>query len=885
MQPHVPRLCAPVGLSAALAAFALLACHDTAPDLRLDVLGLADVAEAAPDVPAGVDLGTGAGDAVSFDMSPAPDAATPADATDPNAPCNTLGCACSANADCVDGLCIEGADGGVCTRTCVSECPQGFDCLLTASLGADPMSVCVPRHTRLCRPCRDNDGCQNPSDPFPAWCLPAREPADGSFCATSCANRPCPDGYGCESVAVEGGASARLCVPDSGLCACRPAWADFGLTTACLVENGVGACEGSRGCGARGLTACEGPEATAEVCDASDNDCDGTADNIAPQTCEIRNTHGVCPGETGCAPDGSAEICLGREPAPELCNIVDDDCDGDTDEGTCDDGLACTTDACTATGVCDHGLLAGFCRVGDACWTAGEANPQNACETCAPASNPGSWSQTPNTCVIGGQCRASGAVNPQNACQICDPGRSSSGWSTTANTCTIGGTCYLADKANPARPCEICKPAVTTTAWTQASNTCNIAGTCYAAGVAQPGQPCFVCDPGRSATSWSPAVAGTSCDDGNACSPTSTCNGAGVCAGDTRCDDGVACTTDTCTATGCDNSQVADGWCRIGRACYNANFQNPANQCQACLPTATQASRTAWSNKPSSATCNDGDACTLDDRCSGSGACTPGAPKNCSDGLACTTDTCNTTTGACGSALAAGNCLIGNTCYANNATQPNNVCYKCSAATSNVWSFNNGVTCNDGNNCTAGDTCGSGTCRGNDIVDGDEPNNSQPAAKSLGTIADSAGLSDLRSGTATLYPAGDTDFFSYRITDNSNIWNPRPHVTLSGIPANANYDLCVYFKCDNPGNGQSIGCEEGASAVPSNLALAGWSGCCSSRAGTAAELVQFTTTCQNKTWFGGSNDQTGTVLVRVFLASGGYDNACTTPYTYGWGNK
>jgi hypothetical protein len=868
--------------AAAVLVTLLSACHDSAPEGVLDVSAAEDAAS-GPDLPAGLDLSTPPPDSlVAFDVTPEADAAAPPeDTVDPTGPCGTFGCACTGNADCLDGLCVEGVDGRVCTRLCEAECPAGYDCLLSTSAG-DPKSICVPRHTRLCRPCRSHDACSNPSDPFPAWCVPAADPAEGTFCATSCASRPCPDGYACDSVAVDG-ASARLCVPTSGLCSCRPAWADFGLSTACRVENALGACVGSRGCGPSGLTSCEGPAASLEVCDAVDNDCDGQADNIAPNACELGNIHGTCLGESRCGPSG--EVCVGREPGPELCNGADDDCDGALDEDTCDDGLACTVDACTGSGVCDHALRPGFCRVGAACWAAGEANPANPCEICAPASNPGGWSQTPDTCVIAGRCVASGAINPANPCQRCAPGLNAAGWSTTPDTCTIGGTCQAAGQANPARPCEICQPAVSAVTWTQASSTCNIGGTCYAAGVAQPGQPCFVCDPARSVTSWSPATAGTSCDDGNACSPTSTCDGAGVCSGDTRCDDGVACTTDTCTATGCDNSQVGEGWCRIGGLCVTPNAANPANQCQACLPGASQASRTTWSNKPASATCNDGDACTLDDRCSGAGTCTSGAPKNCSDGLSCTTDSCSPRTGSCSSALAAGNCLIGGTCFASEATQPNNVCYKCSTSATNVWSFNNGATCNDGNACTASDSCASGACRGTDVVDSDEPNNADSAARDLGAIDDSAGLSDLRQRTATLYPVGDTDFFHYRINDRDNIWNPRPHVTLGGIPANANYDVCVYFKCDNPGSGQSVSCEEGSSGVPAGLGLTGWSGCCSRNAGTAGELVQFQTTCQNKTWFGGANNETGTVLVRVFLASGSHDNACTTPYTLRWGNK
>jgi hypothetical protein len=862
----------PAPLAAPLAAaLALWACHDAAPEAALDVVTSEDSSPAAPDLPAGLDLAEPAPDAVvTFDVA-SPDAAPPADALDPSGPCDTFGCACAGNADCLDGLCVEGLDGGVCTRLCESECPDGYDCLLSASSG-DPKSICIPRHTRLCRPCRDHGACQNPADPFPSRCLPAADPADGSFCASSCASRPCPDGYACESVEVDG-ASARLCVPSDSACSCRPAWADFGLSTACLVENAFGACEGSRGCGPDGLTACTGPEASAEVCDAADNDCDGTADNIAPRSCEVVNVHGVCPGQTGCTPDGRAEACLGREAAPELCNRSDDDCDGDIDEGTCDDGLACTADACAGDGVCDHALLPGFCRVGDACWAAGEANPQNACEVCSPSSNPGVWSQTPNTCVIAGRCFAAGAVNPGNACQTCSPGLNATGWSPTANTCTIGGSCYAAGQANPARPCEVCQPSVSTVAWTQASNTCNIGGTCYAAGVAQPGQPCFVCDPSRSAASWSPAVAGTTCDDGNACSPTSTCNGAGVCAGDTSCNDGVACTTDRCTATGCDNSQVADGWCRIGRSCFSASAPNPGNPCQACLPTATQASRTAWSNQPSSTTCNDGNACTLDDRCSGTGTCNPGTPKSCSDGLACTSDTCNPTNGACSSALTAGNCLISGTCYANNATQPNNVCYKCSATAASVWSLNNGATCNDGDACTSSDTCASGACTGTPQTDAREPNNA-PNGHNVGSVDDGAGWTDASSFTANLYPSGDVDWYTFQLRDPGNTRDPTPSVELSGVPAGYNYGLCVYYRCGD-GSSPSFSCDRGTRVEPT--AGIPWAGCCDASGSATSRRVRFVPDCR-------ATDDTGDAFIRVFNVGGSSAWTCGS-HTVKWGDS
>ena len=277
---------------------------------------------------------------VRFDTA-LPDSAAPdvdADVADTTPPlCATaggFGCPCLGNADCLDGLCIEGPDGNVCTRQCVTECPENYDCLTTSVGGPDPVSLCVPRHTRLCRPCTASTECQNPLDSSPAACVPNPDPSIGSFCATSCAQVPCPTGYACEDVAV-GEATARLCLKTEGECECRGSWGALVLMTTCEQVSADGACVGTRSCGPTGLSACSAEVPASEVCNLLDDDCDGTTDNIDGVACDNTNLEGTCSGVTACGPTGEP-YCAAQVPGVELCNAIDDNCNSQTDEAWVD---------------------------------------------------------------------------------------------------------------------------------------------------------------------------------------------------------------------------------------------------------------------------------------------------------------------------------------------------------------------------------------------------------------------------------------------------------------------------------------------------------------------------------------------------------------------
>jgi hypothetical protein len=235
---------------------------------------------------------------------------------------------CTDNTDCNSGYCIETMDGFVCTNTCIEDCPDGWECA-QAGAGPDLTYLCLPQFGPLCRPCNGDEECQQ-SAASQALCLDFA--GSGYFCAEPCAaDEVCPAGYLCQSTTLPDGTSAPLCLPESGECGCPKKYAGTLLTTACYEINQWGTCFGERACIDGDLTACTSLSPASEICNGVDDNCDGLFDEgTGGGPCEITNEFGTCPGLEVCA-EGTLE-CLGEAPVKEICDGQDNDCDGEIDE-------------------------------------------------------------------------------------------------------------------------------------------------------------------------------------------------------------------------------------------------------------------------------------------------------------------------------------------------------------------------------------------------------------------------------------------------------------------------------------------------------------------------------------------------------------------------
>ena len=429
---------------------------------------------------------------------------------------------CKDETDCNSGICVQAYSGKMCSTDCNSaECPAGFSCQQVMSSGQDQIYACVPKFKHLCEPCAENKDCNDGGESTNV-CISFAD--TGSFCGAVCdpTSSDCPAGYQCQTVVNPAtGAKVSQC-RHQGICDCSSKATTLGLSTKCWVKNEYGKCDGVRQCGAEGLSECSAGVPATEECNGIDDDCNGQTDDISVSNsvCKIPlNSFNVagkyCYGKLIACINGVAK-CDGAAATVETCNGLDDNCDGQTDEGLCEDGDPCTKDSCTpgSTSECTHIQLAGM-----AC---DDANICTQTDKCLAGTCVGGNSLN---CDDNDPCTTD-SCDPFTGCKhlvASDAACASDGKDCTLDTCK-NGTCQHI--VTDSLPCQSDGEQCT-------DDTC-MAGVCKHVNSAKP------------------------CDDGNSCTVGDLCSGGKCLSGKTpSCDDGNPCTTDTCdpnTVDGCQHS-------------------------------------------------------------------------------------------------------------------------------------------------------------------------------------------------------------------------------------------------------------------------------------------------------------------------------------------
>jgi len=615
-------------------------------------------------------------------------------------------CECAKNDDCDQGLCVAFPSGNKCAQSCIQDCPKGYTCA-DVPVGSDLVQVCVAEHGYLCEPCTASDECAKAVGNHGSACIRYSE-AIGSFCGPACkADKDCPGGYTCRASKTTDGADKKACVKTEGGkpidCPCDARARALQLSTTCEATADKGVCSGTRVCGADGLGTCSASP-TKEVCDGKDNDCNGATDD------------GLCNDSNPCTEDSCVVGPDGKPRAPTKCKF-------DANTAACDDNNACTSGDICAGSKCAGKTI--DCDDNNGC-TNDVCDPKTGCvhTQTKNACDDDNWCTNNDLCDGKGACvglpiAASVACNDNNVCTKdgCDPKKAGKDGKTGCFSQAAPGTC---EDGNPCTNGDTCK-----------------AGACSA---------------GKNICSCTKDDDCKAKEDGDLCNGTLFCNQKKApyfCEIDPK--TLIKCDTTkdtTCISTVCDGKagkcikkpategkscDADQSVCTIGDACKKGlctkGKQLKCDDSNPCTDDSCHAKK-GCQKVDNIASCEDGNKCTKGDTCA-QGNCKPGPKLKCNDNEGCTFDFCDKKTGKCAHD---GKSHDGDPCNADNSicTGPD-VCKagKCAAGKKKICDdgkpctkddcdpkqgciapFDNKAKCDaDGKKCTPHDFCSNGVCK------------------------------------------------------------------------------------------------------------------------------------------------------------------------------
>ncbi|HHW97330.1 hypothetical protein KBB45_07890 [Myxococcota bacterium] len=274
------------------------------------------------------------------------------------------------------------------------------------------------------RNCNDNNPCTEDSCDPVASCVNTPITSDETLtCGLGECYREVPKcTNGVLNVCVPGELSEEVCDGKDNDC---DGFTDEDLSRACTVTNDFGTCSGTETCNAGNWVGCTANMPGVEICNNIDDDCDGLTDEELSQPCTITNEFGSCTGTETCI-EGNWMGCTAKTPAEEICNNIDDNCDGLIDEEL-SQPCAITNEfgTCTGTESCIAGNWVGCTANTPAAEICNDIDDN--CDGLTDegfdlSSDPNNCGQCGNVCVLTNQ--ATGIACVDHACTVtaCEPG-------------------------------------------------------------------------------------------------------------------------------------------------------------------------------------------------------------------------------------------------------------------------------------------------------------------------------------------------------------------------------------------------------------------------------------------------------------------------------